>query len=166
MPSDGTSRRELSFPHNHLGESLDEVAKGLAEGTISRGTAIKLSGAALLGSIGLLSLFPGVAGAEGGCEGVPAINDRRCPESPCGNCPNCLCARTVSGRKRCLDFTEAVCPERDECDRNRDCPGDAVCIQVAGCCGSRKNLCVPPCPSECPISPPPPIAPTLGGARA
>jgi hypothetical protein len=157
MPSDGTSR-ELSFPHNHLvEESLDEVAKGLAEGTISRGKAIKLSGAALLGSIGLLSLIPGVAGAdEGPCEGVPAVSNRRCVESPCGNCPNCFCFRTVSGRKRCVDLTGLVtiCPATDECDRNRDCPGEEVCVRVGGCCeGSRKNLCVPPCPpaSECPI---------------
>jgi hypothetical protein len=164
MPSD-VSRRELSFPHSQLAESLDEVAKGLAEGTISRGQAIKLSGAALLGSIGLLSLFPGVAGAEGGCADQPAINNRRCAQSPCGNCPDCLCARTVSGRKRCLDFSGKWCPDTDECDRNRDCPGEEVCIQMAGCCeGSRKNLCVPPCPREC--SPPPPIAPPLGGARA
>jgi hypothetical protein len=164
MPSDGTSRRELNFPQSQLAERLDEVAKELAEGTISRGKAIKLSGAALLGSIGLLSLTPGVAGAEGGpCEGIPAINNRRCPleASVCGDCPECQCARTVSGNKRCLDFTGKVCPTTDECDRNSDCPGDERCVQVAGCCGgSRKNLCVPLCSdaSECPPpSPPPPI---------
>jgi hypothetical protein len=159
MPSDVTSR-DLSFPQSQLvHESLDEVAKGLAEGTISRGKAIKLSGAALLGSIGLLSLFPGVAGAdEGPCEGVPPISNRQCPEAPCGRCPDCLCARTVSGRKRCLDFSDAFCPETDECDRNRDCPGEEVCVRVGGCCGSPNNLCVPPCPpaSECPSPPPPP----------
>ena len=153
MQSDVT-RRELSFPQSQLAESLDEVAKGLAEGTISRGKAIKLSGAALLGSIGLLSLFPGVAGAQGQCEDRPAISNRRCPESPCGACPGCFCARTVSGRKRCLYFNEAGCPPTDQCDRNSDCPGDEVCIRVGGCCGgSPNNLCVPPCPpaSECPI---------------
>jgi hypothetical protein len=154
MQSDGT-RRELSFPHSQLvDESLDDVAKGLAEGTISRGRAIKLSGAALLGSMGLLSLFPGVAGARGQCEDRAAINNWRCPGSRCGKCPDCLCARTVSGRKRCLDFTEGICPATDECDRNRDCPIGEVCVQVAGCCGGlRKNICVPPCPpaSGCPI---------------
>src|SRR5215217_2929404 len=165
MPSDGTSRRELSFPHNHLVESLDEVAKGLAEGTISRGKAIKLSGAALLGSIGLLSSFPGVAGAEEGpCEDLPPISNKMCPEAPCGKCPGCLCARTVSGRKRCLDFTGLGCPATDECDRNRDCPGDEVCVRVGGCCGgSSQNLCVSPCPSDpsewpTPRAPPPPTS--------
>jgi hypothetical protein len=162
MPSDATSRRELSFPQSQLAERLDEVAKGLAEGTISRRKAIKLSGGALLGSIGLLSLFPSVAGAEEGpCEDKPAISNRMCPEDNfCGRCPGCQCARTVSGRKRCLDFSELGCPQTDECDRNRDCPGDEVCIRFAGCCGgSPNNLCVPPCPpaSECPPpSPPPP----------
>ena len=135
-------------------ERFDDLAKGLAEGIISRGTAIKLSCAALLGSMGLLSLFPGVAGAEGLCEGVPAINNRRCPleASVCGACPGCQCAVTVSGRKRCLDFSNEICPATDECDSNRDCPGEEVCVKVAGCCGgSRKNICVPPCPpaSEC-----------------
>jgi hypothetical protein len=65
MPSEGRRGGELGFPNSHLVDSLDEVAKGLAAGTISRGRAIKLGGAALLGSMGLLSLFPGKAGAEG-----------------------------------------------------------------------------------------------------
>ena len=97
-------------------------------------------------------ILPAVAGAEGQCEGEPAINNRRCPENTCGACPECQCAVTVSGRKRCLDFSNEMCPATDECDSNRDCPGEEVCVKVAGCCGgSRKNICVPPCPpaSEC-----------------
>jgi hypothetical protein len=47
--------------------ALDELAQGVAEGTISRGRALKLTGAAILGSTGLLSLFPAVAGAQATC---------------------------------------------------------------------------------------------------
>ena len=48
--------------------ALDELARGIADGTVSRGRALKLTGAALLGSTGLLSLFPAVAGAQATCE--------------------------------------------------------------------------------------------------
>ncbi len=46
-------------PEDH---HLDELAKGLASGTVSRGTAIKLLGAALGGAA--LALVPGVASAS------------------------------------------------------------------------------------------------------
>jgi hypothetical protein len=93
MPSEGRRGGELGFPNSHLVDSLDEVAKGLAAGTISRGRAIKLGGAALLGSMGLLSLFPGKAGVEGVCEGIPTINNKKCPPlqrqaGQCGQCPS------------------------------------------------------------------------------
>jgi hypothetical protein len=53
--------------------SLDDLASGLASGTISRRRALKLTGAALLGSSGLLALFPGMAGAQG-TVGETALN--------------------------------------------------------------------------------------------
>ena len=43
-------------------QPLDELAKGLASGAVSRGTAIKLVGAAVAGSA--LALIPGVASAS------------------------------------------------------------------------------------------------------
>jgi hypothetical protein len=42
--------------------SLDELAKGLASGTLSRGKAIRWMGGALLGAA--LASFPGVAWAQ------------------------------------------------------------------------------------------------------
>ena len=162
MPSEGRRGGVLGFPNNtQLVDGLDEVARGLASGTISRGEAIKLGGAALLGSMGVLSLFPGKAGAQvtvqGVCTNKPAINNTRCPirRAGCGVCPTCLCAKTVSGTKRCLNFANAECPATDECDANRDCPGNEVCVQVAGCCGHpRRNDCVPPCPTDESMCPP------------
>jgi|SRR5215217_3381952 len=156
MSTEGRRGGELGFPNSRLVDGLDEVARGLAAGTISRRRAIKLSGAALLGGVGVLSLFPHRAGAQVTtqdlCSGKPAISNRKCPqeESFCGTCPGCQCARTLSGKKRCLDFGPEQCPETDECDANRDCPGDEVCVRVAGCCGGpRRNLCAAPCPTVC-----------------
>ena len=57
------------------GHPFDELTKGLASGTISRGRALKLTGAAILGSAGLLSLFPGVAGAANRCTGKPTLSE-------------------------------------------------------------------------------------------
>jgi hypothetical protein len=162
MPSEGHKRRGvLGFPNGQFVDGLDEAAKGLAAGTISRGKAIKLGGAALLGSMGLLSLFAGKAEAQatvaGLCTNKPAINNTKCPRkaSSCGACPTCQCARTVSGKKRCLDFGGVECPATDQCDTNRDCTGNEVCVQVGGCCGHpQRNLCVPPCPTDESMCPP------------
>ena len=145
------------------GQLFDELSRGIASGTISRRRVLKLAGMAILGSTGLLSLFPGVAGAqssvygrtvtsqqigEGGCaEDEPAISNRRCEPNPCGGNRNCFCAETVRGNKRCVNFrADQACPERDLCDSNRDCPGDEVCIKIGGCCGHRRrNDCRPLC---------------------
>jgi hypothetical protein len=158
MSTEG-SREELSVPQKRIIDGFDEVAKGIASGTISRRRAIKLTGTALLGA-GLLAMFPGVAGARRitpddevsvaghlnpGCEGEAAINNRRCPSNFCGH-PECFCAQTVGGEKRCVNFENAVCPRRDECDRNRDCARGEVCVKVGGCCGHRRrNDCRPLC---------------------
>jgi hypothetical protein len=156
MPSEGRRGGVLGYSNGRFVHSLDEVAKGLAAGTISRGEAIKLGGAALLGSMGLISLFPAEAEAQGLCENKPAISNRRClsERGRCGACPFCFCAKTVSGNIRCVEVSGVQCPETDQCDSNRDCPNDEVCIQVGGCCGNpRRNACAPRCPTnpeDCP----------------
>ncbi len=55
---------EVPHPADVSGEySFDELAKGMAQGTITRGRMLKLAGVALLG--GILSVaFPGVAQAR------------------------------------------------------------------------------------------------------
>ncbi len=156
MPSEGHKSGGLGFPNGRFVDGLDQVAKGLAAGRISRGRAIKLSGAALLGSLGLLSLFPAAATAEvsvqAACTGRAAVNNRVCPRMENTRCrPNllgrlCACFKTVSGATRCVDVTDGLdCPTTDECDSNRDCPGDELCVKIGGCCGSRKNVCARPC---------------------
>jgi hypothetical protein len=140
------SRGELSLPQKRIVDGFDEVAKGLAGGTISRGRALKLTGSALLGG-GMLALFPGVAGAQQvGCAGRPSVNNTGCPETNCGGNRFCFCATTVANVKTCVNFRNEVCPTRDQCDRNRDCRSGEVCIQIGGCCGRpRRNLCIRRC---------------------
>jgi hypothetical protein len=160
MLTEQSRQEEVSLPHKRIIDGFDEVAKGLAAGTISRRRALKLTGSALLGG-GLLALFPGVAGAQSnivdetdptlaasdpGCRGEPAINNRRCPANNCGGDRRCFCNETVSGEKRCVNVRDARCPNRDQCDRDRDCGRGEVCVKVGGCCGNRRrNACVPLC---------------------
>ncbi len=152
---------EIARGETSEGQLFDELSQGIASGAISRRRALKLAGAAILGSTGLLALFPRAAGAQSimdetgptiaasdpGCRGEPAINNRRCPENRCGGGPECACAETVNGDKRCVNLDEEVCPRRDQCDDGRDCPRGEVCIKVGACCGgrTRRNLCVRPC---------------------
>jgi hypothetical protein len=142
------------------GQLFDELTKELASGAISRRRALKLAGAAILGSTGLLALFPGMARAselnvldemvvvadtDPGCRGEPAISNQGCRAGLCGGNQNCICAKTVSGHKRCVQIRDLRCPSQDRCDRN-DCPQGKVCIQIGGCCGHpRRNFCVDLC---------------------
>ena len=159
MPTEA-SRQEVSFPQKRIIDGFDEVAKGIASGTISRRRALKLTGTALLGG-GLLAMFPGVAGAQSivpddevsvaghrnpGCQGEAAINNRKCPFNRCGPGHACECATTVGGNKRCVRTREATCPRRNQCNSSRQCPGNQYCIKVGGCCGHPgRHLCVEPC---------------------
>ena len=136
------------------GQLFDELSQGLASGAISRRRALKLAGAALLGSTGLLSLLARTAGAgvpiSGGCgEDEPRITDRVCPSNRCNTAGTCLCVETVRGTNRCVDatFPRSWCPEQDQCDRNRDCHRGQICIKTGGCCpgSSRNNVCARPC---------------------
>ncbi len=131
--------------------SFDELARGLATGTLPRGQALKLVGAALLGSaLGFFSLqgpAEGQVEAAAACSG-PAIDNDRCVANRCGGTRRrpCFCAETVGGNKTCVNLRGETCPSTDQCDRNADCPEDQVCIKVGGCCGRpQRNLCVRRC---------------------
>jgi hypothetical protein len=139
---------------------------------IARTFAVRASRRWLLRALAALGLGSGVLGpsragarrAPGGadgsgttieatdpiCKDQRAITNKVCPTSPCGN--GCLCAESVHGSKKCAFFGAVQCPTVDECDRNSDCSPGLVCFKVAGCCHSRKNLCLPPVPKGCPPS--------------
>ena len=126
--------------HSHQGRtedhSFDALTKGLANGSISRGRAIKLMGTALLG--GVLVSIPGMAladhtpghGGGGGGGGAPG-GSQGCP----------------SGQVR----VKGRCQPLGACDQDRDClsPEDSCCNGVCTTLGQDQNNCGA-CGNVCP----------------
>ena len=120
--------------------SFDELARGLASGTISRRKALKLVGAAVLGA-GVLTAIP-VSPAEAAECGTRAGCGRRCR-----NRRRCRCVRTVTGNVRCV---RRCCTNR-RCSSNGDCRNTEICM-TSDCCGSasrNRGFCVPVCGERC-----------------
>jgi hypothetical protein len=123
--------------------SLDEVARGLADGTLSRGKALKWMGSALVGAA--LASVPGVAWANDRCpKGESRCNDRcvnlKTNERHCGSCRNrCGSKQTCCGG-RCVNLKRSErhcgscsnrCAEGEECDHG-------VC--TGGTCPQERTL--------------------------
>ena len=108
-------------------DSFDELAKGLANGTITRVQALKFVGTAILGAI--LIPLPRLAFAqEDGCP--PASN-------PCGDI--------------CCGAAEKCCPEGNCCGPTEECCAGACC-EAGKVCVDGQCVCSPertPCGSEC-----------------
>jgi len=132
--------------------AIDELAKGLASGTISRRKALRLMGAALVG--GSLASIPGVALAANPCpsprikcrgtccaDGVTTCqgtgSDQTCGPAPVV-CP--------TGQEEC---GSACCQSGETCLNGDCCPSTQVCGSV--CCPSGQT-CVN---GTCSSSPPP-----------
>jgi hypothetical protein len=125
--------------------SLDELAKGLANGTLSRGKALRWMGGALLGAA--LASVPGVAWADD-CRrlGRECRRDSQCCSRNCvrrGDDKVCACPQ---GQDRCndrcvnLDRNERHCGECfNRCDAGEEC--------VAGECQGEGGC--PPGTTEC-----------------
>jgi hypothetical protein len=64
MAAEDHSDHRSENPPTLVDRSVDELAKGLASGTVSRGKALRMLGAALVGSV--LASVPGVAWAAKG----------------------------------------------------------------------------------------------------
>lgn len=141
--------------------SFDELASGLASGSLTRGKALRLMGAALLG--GVLASGPGVALAaptectspevkcRGKCVDPSSFNTERdcgacgnkCPVSCVPAFPGCqegrakgrvqtVCDRTTEGETTCL----ANC-QGGSCSSSGECPSGMVCSTKFGRCLSR-----------------------------
>ena len=120
--------------------SLDQLAKGLASGTLSRRRALELGGAAILSSLlGIvgLGLHPEEAQARRrrprclACAGPGS-----CASSDCGTVPSgsaalfCSCVETTSGKTCCVP---AECGGQP-CDSNSDCGRGQVCSTTGKGC--------------------------------
>src|SRR5215212_11630558 len=130
--------------------SLDELAKGLASGTLSRGKAIRWMGGALLGAA--LASFPGVAWAHD-CRrlGRECRRDSQCCSRNCvrrGADKVCGCPE---GQTRCKDRCVNLqtnerhcgrcfnrCPEGQECV-DGVCAGG--CVPDGGACSGDTHCC-------------------------
>jgi hypothetical protein len=124
--------------------SLDELAKGLATGTLSRGKAIRWMGGALLGAA--LASVPGVAWAND-CRrlGRECRRDSQCCSGNCvrrGDDKVCGCPE---GQTRCndrcvnLDRNENHCGECfNPCEEGQECVGGGC---EGGGCPDGTTLC-------------------------
>jgi hypothetical protein len=129
------------------GRSFDALAKGLARGGVSRGKALKLMGAALLG--GMLASAPTVAGAK------PKANkcnhDKQCPAGT--TCVSNVCV-TPTAPNTGPNLLRCVCQDGTQIDTcaSLDCGSgieqDAICVPL---CAPRGGLsatgCLPDDPS-------------------
>jgi hypothetical protein len=134
--------------------SFDELARGLANGSISRGKALKLMGAALVGgTLGSLGIGGIAAAAPPGCRhnGKQCKRDKQCCSGNCSShgrcvggapgagagppeCVNCECGFPQrQGNKLVCVRTQTVCVQRAEGEN----PIQA-CIRVCG--GQRPRL--------------------------
>jgi hypothetical protein len=147
---------------------FDELASGLATGSISRGKALRLMGAALVG--GTLTSFGigGVAGADlckpngrackkdsqccsGTCSNgtcAPFNPNPECIGSMCGNVvpcsssnPDCVCTTLATGGGFCVPGS-TECGIVGQCGPNFECPEGSVCV-LNTCCPDAPNQCAP-----------------------
>jgi hypothetical protein len=125
----GTAARGADNP------SLDELAKGLASGTISRSRALKLLGGALLGSV--IASIPGVAWAANGGNSACAkfCRDNFPPGRERGQC----ISAAAHGQGPCFEecsFAGEPCPG-GTCVPQSPSTGDLVCCPLQRACQDR-----------------------------
>jgi Stigma-specific protein, Stig1 len=126
---------------------FDELARGLADGSVTRGKALRLMGGALVGAA--LASVPGVAWANDRCpEGQSRCNDRcvnlQRSERHCGSCRNrCGSEQTCCGG-RCVNLKRS---ERHCGSCSNSCAEGQECVD--GVCSGGEPICTPPCPFPC-----------------
>jgi hypothetical protein len=114
--------------------SFDELTRGLASGSISRGKAIRLMGAALVGGTLTSFGFGGVALADDRCKptGKKCKKNAQCCS---GNCVNGACSACPDGKVLLSNGTCAII-----CSALGECPcGDDACTgrfgnNISGIC--------------------------------
>ena len=118
---------------------FDELAKGMAKGTLSRGRALKLLGASVVGTL-LLPFVPSVAMAAPTCPSSGPGCRAFCRHT---GGRTCVCVKLTNGNTKCVI---PVCG--GSCKRNSDCPSGWVCSTTAekrACCDRSRPVCVPKC---------------------
>jgi hypothetical protein len=121
------------MPEQTRERSFDELAKGLAGGTVSRRKALRLMGAALVG--GALASIPGVASAKPTCTNRFPVRcgTKCCPEE----------ARCVRGRCVCPAGESAACPSSTVQGSFFCCPVGTTCCSHPDVGGTMRSICCP-----------------------
>ncbi len=127
------------------GHSFDDLARGLADGGLSRRRALRLFGAALLGSV--MTFIPGAAWAAPCRPGEFQCGRRCCPETFSCVRGQCVCP---TGRDICeggtLEGIDICCPEGYFCCRSSDPTIAGICCPTGtSTCNILENVaqCVP-----------------------
>jgi hypothetical protein len=128
-------------------QGVDDLAKGLAAGTVSRRLALTLFAAATFGSA-MLPVAPqhaaalsrkarrrcrSVGGAllkKGACHCALTCTSPSATLFACHNNALCHCRETVSGKGFCAQFLGSTVTE---CTTDADCPTGEMCVLPRGC---------------------------------
>lgn len=128
--------------------SFDELAKGLANGTISRRQALRWMGGAVVG--GVLASIPGVALAQ---EGGNSACDEFCHQNFSGRAAGKCTSAGAHGTGPCYECTPGIGPGPNFV--TPECPGGEFnletceCEQISACSGSQEPCDVAfPCGSS------------------
>jgi hypothetical protein len=127
--------------------SFDALAKGMASGTVSRGRALRLMGAALLG--GTLASVPAIASAAA----PPRPNGRKCKQSSqcaSGNCSSGTCQPVPcqAGLTRCNGGCTDTATDDMNCGGcNMFCDLGDSCVN--GACVNDVPACTTSCCCSC-----------------
>ena len=111
----GSEGHEVRDPSGRdVGRSFDELARGLAEGTMPRRRALRLLGAALVGTV--MASMPAIAQAAPCRPGQFQCGRKCCPEGARCMRGDCLCP---AGQNLCpagtLQGIDTCCPEGFGC---------------------------------------------------
>jgi len=129
---------------------FDDLARGLADGSITRGRALRLMGAALVGgALGSLGIR-GASADPKGCtpNGKDCKRDKQC------------CSGNCSSHGRCVGGGLGCLPNGDSCGSNGACCSgncsNGFCC-ASGRVGLSNGTCAVPCrsPADCPDCGPP-----------
>jgi hypothetical protein len=138
MPQQGHQNGQVhSNPEMGIGTTFDDLAKGLASGTLSRGKALRLMGGALVGAA--LASLPGVAWAQGGGNSACA---RFCKETFPSGREAAQCTRQgAQGGGPCYECTPGI--DLPVTGPNFQCPPDQIYDPFA-----EDGTCCSPCSED------------------
>jgi hypothetical protein len=122
---------------------FDDLARGLADGSLTRGKALRLMGAALVG--GALASLPGTALADDDCRsfGRRCRRDSQCCSKNCvrrGDGKVCGCPE---GQRRCNDRCVNLQRNENHCGScSNRCAAEETCVNGA-CCPNAQVCGIP-----------------------